>query len=249
MGNRHGGSSNSNHLTSAVVSDTGGAAIHIRKSVMRLFCETLRAVFLGERDQHLQDSLVMGAHTNELGSSVSTVSTMDSATAGNERHERLRRLSSQSRGVVGAGLGAVWHAGLGTPPPDIYTAGAAGPLQLPFVQQWLEIYDYASDARFRGFVATNSYGQRTLFIFFERNIVGKDLKQALMALIELASTPALPPCEHMVVCFDREEGETPVTKALLRDLGWVGFELTTLKGWAEGFELVSGKWLFVGMEV
>ena len=226
----------------------GGAEVHVREECERFFCETLRAVFLGERNRQMQDSLVMGSQMNEPGSSIDTVSTIDSAVAGYERHERLRRLSSQSRGVVGAGLGAVWNAGLGTPPPDIYTAGAVGP-QLPFVQQWLEIYDYASDTRFRGFVATNSYGQRTLFIFFERNIVGKDLKQALMALIELASTPALPPCEQMVVCFDREEEETPVTKALLRDLGWVGFELTTLKGWAEGFELVSGKWLFVGMEV
>jgi hypothetical protein len=36
----------------------------------------------------------------------------------------------------------------------------------------------------------------------------------------------------------------------MRDLGWVGFELTKLDAWASGAEdCVSQKWLFLGMEI
>lgn len=40
----------------------GGAAYTIAGECERLFCETLRAVFLGEGSQQRQDSLVMGVH-------------------------------------------------------------------------------------------------------------------------------------------------------------------------------------------
>jgi len=225
-------SSNNNMIigASAASSGIGGAAISITEECERLFCETLRVVFLGERNGHLQDSLVMGSYNS-----------VDSAISGRSR----RRMSSLDSGPL---LGTILAPGLGTPPPDKHGSRPAV-IVTPQIVQWLEIYDYTSDARFRGFIATNSIGQRSLFIFFEHNIVGKDLKQALMALIELASTPALPPCDQMVVCFDREEEETPVTKALLRDLGWIGFELSTLEDWAEGLELTSNKWLFVAMDV
>lgn len=220
---------NKRNVSSGVASSgTGVAAIHITEECERLFCETLSAVFSGERNS-MQDSLVVGSHM-----STSTISTIGS------QEQPYRRQGGPTGAIVN---------GLFTPPPDIHNLDGSSSSKSPQISQWLEIYDYASDTRFRGFVATNAYGQRSLFVFFEHNIVGKDLKQALMALIELASTPALPPCHQMVVCFDREEEETPVTKALLRDLGWVGFELTTLKDWAEGLELTSHKWLFVGMEV
>ena len=224
-------SNNNMHITASSASNgTGGAALHITEECERLFCETLRVIFLGERDGQLRDSLVMGSYNS-----------IDSAISGRSR----RRMSSLDSGPT---LGTVLAAGLFTPPPDKHVSRPAVSVT-PQIVQWLEIYDYTSDARFRGFIATNSIGLRSLFIFFEHNIVGKDLKQALMALIELASTPALPPCDQMVVCFDRQEEETPVTKALLRDLGWIGFELSTLKDWAEGLELTSSKWLFVAMDV
>ena len=44
------------------------------------------------------------------------------------------------------------------------------------VREWVEIWDYAGDCRFRGFVAEKD-GTRALFIFFDSSVIGKDLKQ------------------------------------------------------------------------
>ena len=67
-----------------------------------------------------------------------------------------------------------------------------------------------------------------------------------MALIELASAPLN--CTRLVVCLDRMTPDAS-RKSLIRDLGWVGFELITLREWAGGRDVVSDKWVFLGMEV
>lgn len=38
-------------------------------------------------------------------------------------------------------------------------------------------------------------------------------------------------------------------KALMKSLQWVGFEMTTLDHWAKDIDVISDKWLFMGMEV
>jgi hypothetical protein len=38
-------------------------------------------------------------------------------------------------------------------------------------------------------------------------------------------------------------------EALTKDLGWIGFQLTTLGDFASGDEVTSNKWLFMDMEV
>lgn len=43
------------------------------------------------------------------------------------------------------------------------------------VSEWVEIWDYAGGLRFRGFVADRD-GERALFIFFDQEVMGKDLK-------------------------------------------------------------------------
>lgn len=52
----------------------------------------------------------------------------------------------------------------------------------------------------------------------------------------------------MVLCIDRSipAGET---KLLTKGLQWAGFSLTTLDFWSTGLDLVSNRWLFMGMEV
>ena len=40
---------------------------------------------------------------------------------------------------------------------------------------WVEVWDYASDLNFRGFVGSNGVNN-SLIIFFEPNVVDKDLK-------------------------------------------------------------------------
>jgi hypothetical protein len=113
---------------------------------------------------------------------------------------------------------------------------------------WLEIWDYAGGNSFRGFVAEDDRrpGTKTLFVFFDTHVVGRDLKQALVALIELAEGPLA--CEHMVIAVDRGIEEEDA-KPLLTGLQWAGFSITTLDFWTGGMDVTSEKWLFMGMEV
>jgi len=162
----------------------GGAAFTIAKECERLFCETLREAFLGERDSTLQDSLAVGAHHK-----------LDSDRA--------------------------------------------------LLREWVEIWDYVGDARYLGFtVGANC--DRALFIFFEPIVVGKELKSSLMALLELASSPYIN-CARLVICLNRTIPSDSLN-ALIRDLGWVGFELSTLSSWTRGVMETSKEWLLASME-
>jgi len=69
-----------------------------------------------------------------------------------------------------------------------------------------------------------------------------------MALIELAAVSEIA-CDQLIVCFDRAFETSPLSKTLLRDLRWVGFELTTLTAWTGDSNAISDKWLFLGMDV
>lgn len=71
----------------------------------------------------------------------------------------------------------------------------------------------------------------------------------LMALLELAGTPEFS-CENLVACLDRETDTKEDHDDLVRDLGWVGFEPTTLEPWSPGaVDITSDRWLFLSMEV
>jgi hypothetical protein len=133
---------------------------------------------------------------------------------------------------------------------------------------WLEIWDYAGGSSFRGFVAEDARREiKSLFVFFDAHAITRDLKQAyvstppstylpfawtwlthgrLVALIELAEGPFA--CSHMVICIERSIPEEE-TKGLTKGLQWAGFSLTTLDFWSEGFDVLSNRWLFMGMEV
>jgi hypothetical protein len=45
------------------------------------------------------------------------------------------------------------------------------------VTNWLEIWDYAGGNSFRAFVAEDM-GEKNLFVFFDANVLGRDLKKA-----------------------------------------------------------------------
>jgi len=114
------------------------------------------------------------------------------------------------------------------------------------VKAWFEVWDYVGGASFRGFVAGQG-SERCLFTFFDADIVGKDLKKGLMALIELADSAF--ECEELIICLDRDIDEADST-ALMKSLRWVGFELVTLEMWSKGRGApTSDKWLFLGMEL
>lgn len=66
-----------------------------------------------------------------------------------------------------------------------------------------------------------------------------------MALLELATSDAFA-CSQLVICVDRTAEDVEDT---VRDLGWVGFELTMLDNWAGHQGRMSDRWLFFGMDV
>lgn len=125
--------------------------------------------------------------------------------------------------------------------------------------EFIEVWDYVGEASFRGFIAEKQMGnatEKTLFLFFQE-LAGLPLKEGLVALIELATDCYN--CDRLVICLDRQ---THALHQLIRDLGWVGFELITLSHWIDdgrnprtgkegtsGLAETSDFWLFVGMEL
>ncbi|KAI9818291.1 MAG: hypothetical protein M1832_004409 [Thelocarpon impressellum] len=168
-----------------------GAAHTIPGECERLFCETMRLVFLGEGRAAGKGSLGVGA--------------------------RIRKGGGPAEGTR-----------QGT------------------VEAWIEVWDYVGDACFRAFLAGGVEG-RALVVFFDEAMVGNDLKNGLMALIELASVPSFD-CDSVVLCLDRGT-EADRLQQLTRDLGWVGFGLSTLDPWGQGKDYLSERWLFLKMDV
>jgi hypothetical protein len=68
-----------------------------------------------------------------------------------------------------------------------------------------------------------------------------------MALLELCEVPDFG-CSRLIICLDRHI-ESQAMEVLTKDLGWIGFQLTTLDGFTHGDEITSDKWLFMDMEV
>ena len=68
-----------------------------------------------------------------------------------------------------------------------------------------------------------------------------------MALIELTDSPASR-YTQLVICVERSMENSGDCSVLLRDLRWVGFELTTLARWAGSYCETSTRWLMMAME-
>ncbi|KAJ5457124.1 hypothetical protein N7530_012398 [Penicillium desertorum] len=116
------------------------------------------------------------------------------------------------------------------------------------IQRWIEVWDYSSDAIYRGFVAEHNK-ERTLFVFFEDRALEHGLKSGLIALFELADLATFG-CSQIVACVSRSQRTDEME--LVRSLGWCGFNLTTLAPWVSDREpgpCLSNKWLFLVAEV
>lgn len=71
-----------------------------------------------------------------------------------------------------------------------------------------------------------------------------------MALFELAGSAGFD-CTQIVACVDRSANPTELD-ATIRNLGWVGFDLTTLDDWVSpggSGKYTSDKWLFMAVDV
>ncbi|KAL1982562.1 hypothetical protein VTN96DRAFT_1219 [Rasamsonia emersonii] len=173
--------------------NTGEAAQTITEECERLFCDTLSAMFLGERNCGQRRSLVVGAHRQEFRP--------DSV------KDNYRRIES-----------------------------------------WVELWDYANDAIYRGFVVDDSNG-KTMFVFFEDRTSDHGIKTGLLSLFELADMDAFN-CTRIVACVPRSAD--PSELGIVRNLGWCGFFLTTLEPWmppGSGKASISSRWLFLVADV
>lgn len=210
----------------------GGATRLIREECVRFFCEPMRAVFCGEANTVGNGSGLVGAY------SLPTPPDDDGYyhphhhyDDDNNNHQRLRDRGGWSRGA-GAGAGGAYH--------DVEGGGWVS------VSAWAEIWDYVGGTSYRAFVAERD-GEKSLFVFYDRGVIDAELKQGLMALIELAESAL--GCARLVLAIDR--GITrPQAQGLMKSLRWVGFEPTTLDAWADDdVDVTSEQWLFMGMEV
>ncbi|TVY32343.1 hypothetical protein LOCC1_G008509 [Lachnellula occidentalis] len=191
-----------------------GAAYTIREECERLFCGTMKGVFLGE-----EGSLCNG--------SFGTGMDMDNY---NNMSMHMNDSPPSDGGMDG------YFA---------TTTGITATRQS--MDAWIEVWDYAGGCSFRGFVGGDGEN-KSLFAFFDSAVIGRDLKQGLMALIELAESVFA--VTQVVICVDRSASvQENERKAFLKSLRWVGFELVSLDLWAGELDVSSEKWLFLGMEV
>jgi len=204
------------------------AACHITEECERLFCDTLRTVFLVEKNTSLQTSLVMDMHS-VAASPIMAVP--------------QQQLMPQGDGPTTATT-IMRH---GQPTPSTSPGGHMYPTFGGLLREYVEVWDYTAGQRFRGFVAEKDDGQRAMFVFFDRQVVGKDLKPGLMSLLELASSDHFD-CSQLVACVDRT-AEPAGVRELHRSLGWVGFELMLLDNWVGGMACTSDRWVFLGLDV
>ncbi|KXL42054.1 hypothetical protein M433DRAFT_154178 [Acidomyces richmondensis BFW] len=68
-----------------------------------------------------------------------------------------------------------------SPSPD----GRIYPKTGGLVREYMEMWDYAGGARFRGFVAEKE-DERAMFVFFDNEVLGKDLKLGFVLVISPA---------------------------------------------------------------
>ncbi len=133
-------------LTARKRSENG--AYYITEECERLFCETLKSVFLVEGNTGFQNSLVMD---------------MRKSTKANSNAVKIP--TKQQPTVI--------KHNLPTPSPSpetiIYTSSDG------MVKEYLEVWDYTGGARFRGFIAEKN-DERSMFVFFDREAMESDLK-------------------------------------------------------------------------
>lgn len=166
--------------------------------------------------------------------------------------ETMKAVFCGEQNPVGNGSGLMGEDSLATPPDNRYNllhddrarsmypgSGAVS------VSAWAEVWDYVGGTSYRAFVSDHN-GEKTLFAFLDNTVIDMELKQGLMALIELAESAL--GCARIVVCLDRDISRTQA-QGLLKSFRWVGFDLATLDFLANDLDVTSEKWLFMSMEV
>ena len=119
----------------------------------RLFCETLKTVFLVEKDTGLENSLMMDLRNNNTSSTNGAGTNYKPIPQPPQHHTTFQH---------------------GQPTPSPSPDGRSYPKHGDLIKEYVEVWDYAGGARFRGFVAEKN--ERAMFIFFDKEVIGMDLK-------------------------------------------------------------------------
>ena len=127
------------------------AANHIQAKCERLCCETLKAVFLVEKNTGLENSLVMDMRNTYCNTNAVQIPPP--------------RQQQQQHTILKHDL----------PTPSPSPDGRIYPNTAGLIREYVEVWDYAGGARFRGFAAEKE-DERALFIFFDKEVIGQDLK-------------------------------------------------------------------------
>jgi hypothetical protein len=159
---------------------SGDAACHITEECERLFCETLKSVFLVEKDTDVENSLVMDMHNINIKSTVAEGERNGAEgvamTKANVTPSRPIPLQQQQYSSHQQSNAAILRHGQMTPTPS------PGALTYPhpggLIRDYIEVWDYVAGVGFKGFVAAGkgSDENQSLVIFFDKQVVGVDLK-------------------------------------------------------------------------
>lgn len=213
----------------------------------------MKTVFLGERNMASTGSSLTGVYNrapvysnrNTGGADYDDITPPEEANHFGRRRTSSVSVSDSSRSF-GSSVGA---QSFSTVASSVDFDLEEVPYAVP--SAWLELWDFVGCGSFRGFLAQDPAGETSLFAFFDASVLSRDLKKALMALIELADTAL--GCAHLVICVDRGGAEALPDEAatLLKGLQWAGFSLTTLDTWTGGscVDVTSSRWIFMGMEL
>ncbi len=155
----------------------GGATLRIREECERLFCETMRTVFLGERSTASNGSGLTGVFYNNGNNYVNMTASGNGIKSPNGQlctpPDELGHFAALRRTTSADTCDSVAM-------DDGTDSGVFVPYAVPAA--WLELWDFAGCASFRGFVAEDPAGTRSLFAFFDAYLLGRDLKQAYVLL-------------------------------------------------------------------
>lgn len=148
-----------------------GAANTITEECERLFCETLRTVFLGERKWIVQDSLEVGSRNKQADTAPvrNRGQSFGSASAGSAFSDHSDLQTSEDVLMQRFGTpSSVASSELDARDSVSDTGRSSG-----LLTHYLEIWDYLGGVNFKGFTTAD----KTLFIFFDEGVIGRELKQ------------------------------------------------------------------------
>ncbi|KAI9704595.1 MAG: hypothetical protein M1820_005508 [Bogoriella megaspora] len=149
----------------------GDAAYAVTEECERLFCGTLRAVFLGERQEGRRVAGVRDDEALRDHAGIGRGRVTDVAAETKKEFRARREINARQNGAV-----------TGLQVQDIAEERGA-------VRDWVEVFDYRGDVSFRGCVVEDDDGERSFVVFFSHGVVGKELKHGLIAALDRSILP------------------------------------------------------------